>query len=88
MRRVINTVQGDLRAQRNAAAEKFFKRKIDNAGSPGVSPFSGSSKPRIAGGDCCVVGTLPSGPSTVGGCVGGLKDSDSYQGMKAGGARR
>jgi hypothetical protein len=80
-----NTVQGDLRAQRNTAAEKFFKRKIKAAGSDGVSPFTGHKKVLIAGGGEAVVGSMPDGPATVGGCVGGLKDSGSYQGMKAGG---
>ena len=81
-----NKVQGDLRAQRDAAASKFFHHKIAGAGSAGVSPFTGHKKVLIAGGDCCPVGTMPAGSATVGGCVGGLKDSTSHQGMKAGGA--
>lgn len=76
-------VAGDLRAQRNASAEKFFSNKFKGDGDTGFGNFS-MGKPRLAQTDA-QIGSLPSGPNTVGGVVGGLKDKQSYQGMKAGG---
>lgn len=75
-------VEGDLRAQRNAAAERFFGKTIKKAGSAGESVFVPMRKPLLQKTDA-QIGSLPSGKDTVGGVVGGLKDSDNYQGVKA-----
>lgn len=76
-------VAGDLRAQREASASKFFSNKIKKDGETGFGNFS-MGKPRLANTDA-QIGSLPSGPATTGGVVGGLKDKGSYQGIKAGG---
>lgn len=65
---------GNLGAQRDAEASRFFKNKIKGAGTGSVAPFSPPSKVRIAAPDGCCVGEMPKGSNTVGGCVGGCTD--------------
>lgn len=75
---------GDLGAQRNAEGEKFFGRKIKNAGTGNITgPFVPMNKVQMAQTDA-QIGSLPKGSNTVGGVVGGLSDKGDYQGRKAG----
>jgi len=79
----LRSPSGDLRAQRDTEAARFFGRKIKNAGSDGESSFTPMNKVQLARTDA-QIGSLPSGGNTVGGCVGGLSDKGNYQGRKAG----
>ena len=83
----LRSPSGDLAAQREADAVKFYGRKIKNV-KPGSPPpaFMPMNSPRLAQTDA-QIGSLPKGSNTVGGVVGGLNDKGSYQGIKAGGKR-
>lgn len=77
----LQSPSGNLADKRDRDASKFFKREIKKSGSTPSNPLQ-MSKPRLAQDDP-VIGSL-SGPSTVGGIVGGLKDKSDYHGIKAG----
>lgn len=74
---------GDLAAQKEAAGQKFFGRKIKNAGSAPSSGLTPMNPVRLAQ-TAAQIGSLPRGDNTVGGVVGGLSDKGPAQGRKAG----
>lgn len=74
---------GDMAAQRDADASRFFGRKIKNAGKIAEGVFTPMNKPSLAQ-TGAQIGTLPSGANTVGGVVGGLSAKSDYQGKKSG----
>lgn len=78
----LQSPSGNLGDKRDREGSKFFKREIKKSGTGSPSNPLQMSKPRLAQDDP-VIGSL-SGPSTVGGIVGGLKDQDNYHGVKAG----
>ena len=68
----MKTVAGNLQAQREAQMARFFGNKVAKAGAGCCNDTLMMSKPKLAQTDAVVVGTLPKGSNTVGGCVGGL----------------
>ena len=65
------SISGDLGAKRESASAAFFGRKIKRAGRDNPNPLSRMSKVMVES-TPAVVGKMPSGNATVGGCVGGL----------------
>ena len=77
-------VAGDLGAKREAEMSKAFPNNVKAKGSFPSNPLQ-MNKPRLMNKNSDqIVGSIKSGPDTIGGAVGGKKDKGDYSGVKAG----
>ncbi len=80
----LKTPAGDLGKQRDNEMSKAFPKNIKQVGPDQQNPLQ-MSKPRLMNKNSDqIVGSIKSGPDTIGGAVGGKKDKGDYSGVKAG----
>lgn len=80
----LKTPAGDLGAKRDAELKKAFPKAIKKDGPDQQNPLQ-MSKPRLMNKNSDqIVGSIKSGPDTIGGAVGGKYDQGDYSGVKAG----